>query len=208
MGNAIRYDVNREMAQASLNTVYAIFLGLIGTYLIGEETSPSNGVFVLHLNPGNRAWVGVMCTYFVFDWLSANLSVARRGTVNHLVLIAVLLLIAYLGVVVVAAFGPGHDFFQLLAVYVFIVPSWDIFARWQDFRKNGGSKTILVCAILRIILGVFVACRVLVFELVDHSDHATLSSELFVWMMALVVVKITRYFAFADEAAHIALGGN
>jgi len=204
MRHCLKYDVSQASAQSSVNTVYAIFLGLLGTFLVSQNLDGAGQLQGVVLQVSDQNWlpVSLMGAYYIFDWLSANVTVGHRGRINHLLLIAVLILISYLGVLVITAFAPSHVFFSLLAPYVLIVPFWDLWLRGSDFAPTGRGLAIAAIALVRIILGVFIGFRVLSFELLStHSDHAALQGELLILLIAFVLVKILRYLTYADEAA-------
>src|SRR3990167_4766652 len=202
---AFRHCVSEEVSLSILNTIYAVFLGLLSTYFFAQRFS-TDGVLirvVILVDHHNRAWVALATVYFFLDWLTTNITVSIRGKVNHVVLIALVVLISYLGGIVIMAFAPGHHFLVLLSLYAVIVPVWDFLVPKKELGQAGAiAATIIVHGLIAVrwCVGLMLAASAF-FVLRYKPDDFDAASPFFMWLLvAFVLLKLLRYLVYAQLA--------
>ncbi len=201
MANGLNYCVKAETATLVLNTIYAIFLGLLFTFFFDQDVQ-NGGVSSVYFLVSKRNWIPVVSIsiYFLLDWLTTNLTVTLKGAMNHLLLIVMVLLISYLGGLVVLAFAPQTELYLLFAIYASIVPWWDLFLKVRDpssaegaaiTKANLVSWALILC---RICVGVFMLLQASLDKWLDHpATGQGLSNAL---LITYVILKLVRYFAY------------
>jgi hypothetical protein len=131
--------VDKSRALPLLNVVYTVFLGLLFRQTFQHQVDPITHrvVVTMLLTNNNILPVILLATYFLFDWLSANLTIELKDGVSHPLLLLLILLIVYLGATVMYAFAPSTIFYLCVFAYATVVAFWDLFVP----HSNGDAET-------------------------------------------------------------------
>lgn len=158
---AFVYVAPENRVRSILNTIYAIFLGFLFISLFELRFDDSSNQLVLNLliTGKNRLPLCLLFSYFIFDWLTFNMTV--KGGVNHLIVVPLIVLIVCLGALTILAFVPSRTLYLFFSMYLFIVSWWDLFrVQVLDIKATELAKYFLVYGIflIRLSLGFYMLC--------------------------------------------------
>jgi len=211
------YTVDESKALYLLNTMYVVFLGVFFRSCFSQhiEADAGNAVRVdFLLNRANLWPVILMAAYFFLDWITANITVAMRGSVNHLILWALILLIVYLGSLMVFSFDQAKHttyLYLLFALYAAVVPWWDLLVlkRGRSDGSLGPGEcshipvqfvVIILVDLCRLAVGLLMLVLIS-FNLwlgLHHHPASSCSGEVIVLIGSYVLLKIVRYVAYVS----------
>lgn len=195
MANAFNYRVDHNTSSAVLNTMYAIFLGLLFTFFFHQEIS-GGAVKEVHFLVTRDNWLPVtfLSVYFVLDWLTTNLTVRLKEPMNHWVLMALILLVSYLGGLVVLAFYPRTTLYFLFAVYASVVPWWD-----KPKRKSSLPCQLVTYGIIlmRMAVGLYMLFIVGI-KVFAYQSLTSMNSSVPVALVTYVALKFFRYVLYVQ----------
>lgn len=137
----------------------------------------------------------LLSTYFVFDWLTTNITVPMKANVSlHLLLPFMVLGIVVLGGLVAFAFAPSSWWIFFFGLYAFIVPWYDIVAIDENTWSLSRSFVIYAIILFRVITGLFVF-TIASFQLwLYPKNHLELSDGWLIMLIAAYVfLKVLRY---------------
>lgn len=198
------YQFDSALVLSILNTIYAIFLGLLFTFLVQIKSDESSGDvkgITLMVSSSTLKPVIILSLYFLFDWFTTNVTIPLKTGFNNLLLILFVVLIVFLGVMVALAFDPNPiRLYWFFGIYAVIVTAWDILlSKIPDFREHVTfSLLIYTTVIARFSIGVFMLFFLTFGWLLrpdDYEqilDHQTMLSLLTIY----VVVKFIRYYVY------------
>lgn len=186
-----------------LNMVYSVFLAIIGRFAIqqiggGGDVRPLEVHFLI----SESNWIPVLFLtfYFIFDWLSTNITLPMKASMTHMLLPVMITGIVVLGGLVAFAFVPSHLWYFLFGVYAAITPWYDIIAtKSADEEAHGLKNCIIIYGMisLRVATGLIILCLA-GFRLWLHPDGHVQPADgwLLFWLGVYVGLKMARYFVF------------
>ncbi|MFN9249223.1 MAG: hypothetical protein ACK6DS_19350 [Planctomycetota bacterium] len=196
------FDVEAEKTLLILNTQYAIFLGLFMQFVFKVEGSSQgpNQVLLL-LDNSNLVPIGCWLFYLVVDWLTTNLTVSVKSKLNHFYLIALIIVVTFLGALPILAIEPNLRFYLFSAAYFVLVPVWDLFLPTTMIRKTPVFPLMLT---LRLGVGAFffLICLLVIFT---DSPVEILWGWFTLSMGVFLLLKIVRHLAWCAVSSSSAL---
>jgi len=208
------HDAKTGQSDASLfvlNTAYTVFLGVFVQYLFKVDVVNGRPVVDVLITGSNAIPICLICAYFLVDWLTANLTVSLRSSLNHLVLILLLVFIGILGAALILAIEPSLAWYALLAGYGAAVAFWDLYV------YSGRDHDQEWPAVLVVFLGLVITARVAIAAIMlfviilncvggpDNLDHMLVS--FYVLFLMYLAVKVFRYvlylFLSGSRATHL-----
>ncbi len=200
----LQYKFESNLVLSILNTIYAIFLGLLFTFLVQIKSNESNGdvkEITIMVSLNNIAPVIILSLYFLFDWFTTNVTIPLKKGFNNLLLILFVVLIVLLGVMVALAFDPNPmRLYWLFGMYAVVVTAWDILlSKIPDFKEHiAFSLLIYTTVIARFSIGIFMlfflsfGWMLRPDDYKEILDHQTMLSLLTVYL----IVKLFRYYIY------------
>lgn len=182
-----------------LNMVYSVFFAILARFAIQQTGGVNGEPLKIHVLVSQNNWIPVtlLCTYFIFDWLTANISLPLKGKIPHLLVPLMMVGILALGGLVAFAFVPSGLWALLVGVYVSLTPWYDIIGMKSDDENNQGlGNCMLIYAVifLRLVTGVFFLSMAM-FKLWLHPESPVKASDgwLLIWLCIYVILKLIRY---------------
>jgi hypothetical protein len=181
-----------------LNMLYSVFLGILARFAI-QQTTGNNQRLEVHflISHGNLIPVALLSIYFVFDWLSTNITVPSKMRINNLILPGMIVGIVCLGGLVAFAFVPSNCWLLLFGLYASIVPWYDLIdTKSIDEQRHGLINCLVIYGIIlvRVTLGLFVFISGAFHTLLLPSN--LLSSNDWWLLASVVLLKLFRYYVF------------
>jgi hypothetical protein len=202
MANILTYCVGKESAASVLNTIYAIFLGLLFTFFFNQNVVDGNVKSVDFLLT-SKNWLPVLAIsgYYILDWLTANITLDIGSQINHWVLMLLVVLVSYLGGLVIVAFAPRLALYFWFSVYACIVPWWDLWVYRGLAADSGaamGRKLMTYWIIfVRLIVGLFMFILAALGYILGHEElffsHFKYLPPL---LLLYVFFKLVRYVVY------------
>jgi hypothetical protein len=185
-----------------LNMVYSVFLAILARFAIqqvgGTGTKPLE--IQLLISDVNLIPVLLLVTYFLFDWLTANITVPLKERVSHLLLPVLIVGVLALGGLVAFSFVPSGSWLVFFGAYAFVVPWYDIIVIKAVTEKDQGLRNCLIIygiILARLASGAFILV-IASLKLWLHPDTLvqSLDGSLLTWIGVYVALKLIRYIIF------------
>jgi hypothetical protein len=200
-----RYKFDHTLVSSILNTIYAIFLGLLFTFFVQLKLDIDGKVkeIGLMVSLENASLVSILALYFIFDWFSTNITIKIKDGFNNLLLIIFVILIVFLGVMVILAFDPNPNrLYWLFGFYAVIVTGWDILlSNLPNLKKNDRILIPLLIystVIARFSIGIFILFYVSFVSLFRPDDkNELLNHQTMLYLLTVyLIVKFLRYYVY------------
>ena len=193
----LKYTIrDKNIVTTMMNVMYAVFLGLLASTIIHINNSPGNHTVTLIVDRGNLLWLLLFLSYFVLDWFSANVTMLYDNGVNHFILMASLILVAWFGTMMVASVSPSFGLMCSFALYAVFVPLGDFFVTGNAFLlpQLKWRLPFLIITILRLSIASYLCINIISLKLwCDGAEQASATSNLIVWVGVYVALKLLRY---------------
>jgi hypothetical protein len=193
---ALKKPVPCDEAARILNMLYAVFLAVFFRFCIVQVIDHGGGVDIrLLISKGNGATVVLLAIYYLFDWLTTNLSTAAKG-INYLLLPIFIVLMVWLGGLVAFAFEPTRDWYFWFGLYASLVPWWDLIDidRERPTREQVGLCLALnLVVLLRLACGIFILVASWFLLWIFPNEHQELNGNLIYLLFCYVALKALRY---------------
>ncbi len=198
------YPFNSNLVLSILNTIYAIFLGLLFTFCVQLKVNDSDGnvkEISIMVSSANIFPVVILALYFLFDWLTTNVTIPLKEGFNNLLLIIFIILVVFLGLMVALAFDPNpFPLYWSFGSYAVIVTIWDVLlSKIPDFRGSViFSLLIYTTVIARFSIGLFMLFFVwFIFFFRPEDYREILDQQTMILLLTIyLIVKFIRYYVY------------
>jgi hypothetical protein len=211
MIRALTYRIESQKVITTLNVIYSMFFAVLARFAFQQEINPStrsvSGIHCL-VDAQNLLPVVFLASYFLLDWLTTNITAALKDGMNHLVFVALIIIVAYLGVLVALSFAVTIQFYFLVSTYACVVPWWDLM-KPSMYRLESQvlfrSLVVYGIVILRLVVGISMLLTVVLSWWLNSTEALTnIRPIMFIGLFLYLILKLIRYFAYVQfDTPHI-----
>jgi len=193
----LKYTIHdKNIVTTMMNVMYAVFLGLLASKITYINNPLGNHTVTLIVDRGNLTWLLLFLSYFVLDWFSANVTTLYDRGINHFIHMVSLILVAWLGIMMVASISPGFSLVSSFALYAVFVPIGDFFVRGNASLRSQlkWRLPLFIITILRLSIASYLCINIISLKLwCDNAEQASATSNLIAWVGVYVALKLFRY---------------